>query len=394
MLWQVALSLHFWTNYKMKNSFKDLFDTYNWDEIKASIYAKTSRDVEHALSSTKRDLEDFKALISPAAVPYLEQMAQLSHQLTLKRFGKTIQMYIPMYLSNECQNICAYCGFSLHNKIPRKTLSNQEIIEEAKSIKALGYDHILLVTGEANKTVGVDYIRNAIQLLRPYFSSISMEVQPLEQDEYEILREEGLNTVLVYQETYHKEDYKKHHTKGKKSNFNYRLTTPDRLGQAGLKKIGLGVLIGLEDWRTDSFLTALHLKYMEKTYWQTKYSISFPRLRPAEGILEPKVIMNDRELVQLICAYRLLDEEVELSLSTREHPTFRDHIIKLGITSMSAESKTNPGGYTQGEKSSLEQFEISDERSTEDIAQIIKKQGYEVVWKDWDETYDTILTKK
>lgn len=377
----------------MKNSFKNLFDTYNWDEIKTSIYAKNSKDVEYALSSKKRDLEDFKALISPAAAPYLEQMAQLSHQLTQKRFGKTIQMYIPMYLSNECQNICTYCGFSLHNKIPRKTLSDVEIIEEAKSIKSLGYDHILLVTGEANKTVGVDYIRNAIQLLRPYFSSISMEVQPLEQDEYETLRKEGLNTVLVYQETYHKEDYKLHHTKGKKSNFDYRLTTPDRLGQAGLKKIGLGTLIGLEDWRTDSFLTASHLQYMERTYWQTKYSISFPRLRPAEGILEPKVIMNDRELVQLICAYRLLDEEVELSLSTREHPKFRDHVIKLGITSMSAESKTNPGGYAQGEKSSLEQFEISDERSTENIAQMVKNQGYEVIWKDWDETYDTIIHK-
>ncbi len=370
--------------------FRDLFDTYSWEQIKESIYAKTTQDVERALNSHKRDLEDFKALISPAAAPYLEQMAQLSHQLTQKRFGKTIQMYAPMYLSNECQNICTYCGFSLHNKIPRKTLSDEEIIEEAKSIKALGYDHILLVTGEANRTVGVEYVRNAIKLLRPYFSSISMEIQPLEQEEYEVLRQEGLNTVLVYQETYHKEDYKKHHTKGKKSNFYYRLDTPDRLGKAGIKKIGLGTLIGLEDWRTDSFLTASHLQYLERTYWQTKYSISFPRLRPAEGILEPKVIMNDRELVQLICAYRLLDEEVELSLSTREHPTFRNHIIKLGITSMSAGSKTNPGGYAQGEESSLEQFEISDERSPQEISDMVKQQGYEVVWKDWDESYDFI----
>lgn len=371
-------------------TYQAIFESYNWDDIKESIYQKTSHDVEKALASSKRDLEDFKALISPAASPYLEQMAQLSHQLTQKRFGKTIQMFVPMYLSNECQNICTYCGFSLHNKIPRKTLSDAEIIKEAESIKALGYDHILLVTGEANQLVGVDYIKHAIQLLRPYFSSISMEVQPLEMEEYAELIEEGLNTVLVYQETYHKEDYKKHHTKGKKSNFNYRLNTPDRLGQAGIKKIGLGVLIGLEDWRTDSFFAASHLQYLEKNYWQTKYSISFPRLRPAEGILEPKVIMNDRELVQLICAYRLLDEEIELSLSTREHPTFRDNVMKLGITSMSAGSKTNPGGYAQGEESSLEQFEISDERSPAEMAEMIKEKGYEVVWKDWDATYDVV----
>lgn len=371
-------------------TYQAIFESYNWDDIKESIYQKTSQDVERALASSKRDLEDFKALISPAASPYLEQMAQLSHQLTQKRFGKTIQMFVPMYLSNECQNICTYCGFSLHNKIPRKTLSDAEIIKEAESIKALGYDHILLVTGEANQLVGVDYIKHAIQLLRPYFSSISMEVQPLEMEEYAELIEEGLNTVLVYQETYHKEDYKKHHTKGKKSNFNYRLNTPDRLGQAGIKKIGLGVLIGLEDWRTDSFFAASHLQYLEKNYWQTKYSISFPRLRPAEGILEPKVIMNDRELVQLICAYRLLDEEIELSLSTREHPTFRDNVMKLGITSMSAGSKTNPGGYAQGEESSLEQFEISDERSPAEMAEMIKEKGYEVVWKDWDATYDVV----
>lgn len=366
--------------------FKDIFDTYNWDEVKQSIYAKTSRDVEQALSREKRNLEDFKALISPAAEPYLEQMAQMSHQLTQKRFGKTIQMYIPMYLSNECQNICTYCGFSFTNKIPRKTLSDEEILKEVEHIKSLGYDHILLVTGEANTTVGVDYLENAIKLVRPHFSQISIEVQPLEQDEYERLMKFGLNTVLVYQETYHREDYKKHHPKGKKSNFDYRLATPDRLGKAEIHKIGLGVLIGLEDWRTDSFLTALHLTYLEKNYWKAKYSISFPRLRPHSGGLEPKVEMNDKELVQLICAYRLLDEELELSISTRESETFRNNVVKLGATTFSAESKTNPGGYVV-EPQSLEQFEISDERSTNAIEEIIKKQGYEPVWKDWEKSY-------
>ncbi|PWJ41013.1 2-iminoacetate synthase ThiH [Sediminitomix flava] len=368
------------------HTFSDTFEQYNWDDIKQSIYAKTAVDVERALAKQKRDLEDFKALISPAAAPYLEQMAQLSHQLTQKRFGKTIQMYIPLYLSNECQNICTYCGFSLDNKIRRVTLTDEQILKEVEAIKKMGFDHVLLVTGEANKTVGVDYIKNAIKLIRPHFSHISMEVQPMDQADYEELIAEGLDTVLVYQETYHKEDYKKHHPKGKKSNFDYRIQTPDRLGNAGIHKIGIGVLIGLEDWRTDCFHVAAHLRYLERTYWQTKYSISFPRLRPFSGGLEPKVEMTDRELVQLICAYRLLDEEVELSLSTRETETFRNNVIKLGITSVSAASKTNPGGYAVYEES-LEQFEISDERNAQSIADMIKENGYEAVWKDWEMGY-------
>lgn len=343
-------------------------------------------DVASALSKSKRDLEDFKALISPAAAGYLEQMAKLSQEITQKRFGKVIQMYIPMYLSNECQNICTYCGFSLDNKVKRVTLSDRQILDEIKIIKSYGYDHILLVTGEANKTVGIDYLKNTLKLIRPYFSNISMEVQPLDQQEYEELIPLGLNSVLVYQETYHEENYKFHHPKGKKSNFDYRLETPDRLGRAGIYKIGLGVLIGLEDWRTDSFFNALHLNYLEKTYWQTKYSVSFPRLRPYAGNLEPKVNMTDRELVQLICAYRIFNEEVELSLSTRESEKFRNNIIKLGITSISAGSKTDPGGYASGMKA-LEQFEISDERSPAEVAEMIRKQGYEAVWKDWDEVY-------
>jgi 2-iminoacetate synthase len=351
--------------------------------VKADIYSKTAGDVERALAAPRRSLEDLKALLSPAALPYLEQMAQLSHRLTLQRFGNTIQLYIPLYLSNECQNICTYCGFSLDNKIHRKTLNEAEILQEVKAIKAMGYEHVLLVTGEAWQTVGVDYFKAALQLVRPHFSHISMEVQPMDEAEYAGLIPLGLQSVLVYQETYHRADYKLHHPKGRKSNFDYRLETPDRLGRAGIHKIGLGVLIGLEDWRTDSFFTALHLQYLEKTYWQTRYSISFPRLRPCSGGLPPKVEMKDRELVQLICAYRLLDPDVELSLSTRESEHFRDHVIKLGITTMSAGSKTNPGGYAS-DLESLEQFEISDERSANAVASMLRRQGYEPVWKDWD----------
>ncbi|WP_109829952.1 2-iminoacetate synthase ThiH [Reichenbachiella versicolor] len=365
------------------SSFREIFDQYNWSQLEHDIYSKTDQDVESALKKYPRDLEDFKALISPAATPYLEQMAQLSHELTLQRFGNTIQLYTPMYLSNECQNICTYCGFSMNNKIKRKTLSNEEIDQEVKAIKDLGYDHILLVTGEANQSVGVGYIDKAIRRIRPHFANVSMEVQPLDQKDYERLIDSGLHSVLVYQETYHQEEYKTHHPKGKKSNFYYRLDTPDRLGKAGIHKMGLGALIGLEDWRIDSFFVALHLDYLERTYWQTKYSLSFPRLRPFSGGLEPKVEMKDKELVQLISAYRLFNQEVELSLSTRETENFRDNVMKLGVTTMSAGSKTNPGGYAV-EPQSLEQFEISDERSPKQVAEMIKNNGYEPVWKDWD----------
>ena len=365
------------------SSFIDVFESYSWAEVKTSIYSKNAADVESALCATKRTLEDFKALISPAGAPYLEQMAQLSRQATLKRFGSVIQMYVPLYLSNECNNICTYCGFSYDNKVKRKTLNTLEIMQEVARIKEMGYDHVLLVTGEHNLKVDVAYFKAVLKLIRPHFSLISMEVQPLDSGEYEELKLYGLNTVLVYQETYHKEDYKKHHPKGKKSNFNYRLETPDRIGASGIHKIGLGVLIGLEDWRTDTFFTALHLNYLEKKYWQSKYSISFPRLRPFSGGLEPKVEMSDTELVQLICAYRLFNEELELSISTRESEKFRNNVLKLGITSMSAGSKTNPGGYVV-DPQSLEQFEISDERSPQEIAAMIRAQGYEPVWKDWD----------
>lgn len=366
-----------------QKTFTQVFDSYNWDTIEAEIQQKTATDVEYALANSKRTLEDFKALISPAARPYLEQMAQMSSQLTKKRFGNTMQMYVPMYLSNECQNICTYCGFSMTNKIARRTLTDAEILKEVAFLKNKGYDHILLVTGEANKTVGVPYIKHAIDLIKDKFSNITIEVQPLDQPEYETLVDSGLYAVLVYQETYHKDEYKKHHPKGKKSNFYYRLETPDRLGKAGVHKIGLGALFGLEDWRTDSFYSALHLKYLQKTYWKTKYSISFPRLRPHSGGLEPKVEMTDHDLVQTICAFRLLDEDVELSMSTRESENFRNNVVKLGITSISAESKTNPGGYVV-EPQSLEQFEISDERPTNEIAEMLKNQGFEVVWKDWE----------
>lgn len=368
------------------DTFASRFEHFDWNDIQTKIYATSELEVKRALAKNKRNLDDFLALLSPAAQPFLEQMAQLSQVQTQKRFGKTIQMYAPLYLSNECQNICTYCGFSLDNKIKRKTLTESEIALEMAELKKAGFDHVLLVTGEANYTVNIGYFLKAVAQIRKNFAQISVEVQPLSQQEYLQLHDAGVHTVLVYQETYHQEVYKQYHPKGKKSNFAYRLETPDRIGKAGIHKIGLGVLLGLEDWRTDSFFTALHLEYLQKTYWQSKYSVSFPRLRPAEGIIAPNFIMEDRDLLQLICAYRLWNEDLELSLSTREHETFRDHIIPLGITSMSAGSKTNPGGYVV-DPQSLEQFETSDERSAMEMTTIIAQKGYEPVWKDWDTVY-------
>jgi len=227
---------------------------------------------------------------------------------------------------------------------------------------------------------------NAIRLLKPHFAHISIEVQPLTEEEYVQLQCAGVHSVLVYQETYHQEVYKEYHPKGKKSNFHFRLETPDRIGKAGIHKIGLGVLLGLEDWRVDSFFNALHIEYLQKRYWKSKFSVSFPRLRPAEGIIEPNFIMEDKDLLQLICAYRIWNEDLEISISTRENEKFRNNIISLGATTMSAASKTNPGGYAVAPES-LEQFETNDERSMEEIKNIIKKSGYDPVMKDWDSVY-------
>lgn len=347
------------------------------------IISATSQDVNNVLNKKSiLSADDFAVLISPAAQHFLEEMALRSVTLTRKRFGKTIQLFAPLYLSNECQNICTYCGFSLTNKIPRKTLTTDEILEEARVLKSRGIEHVLLVTGEAQKTVGTDYIGKAIDILQPHFANISIEVQPLEEEEYRFLISKGLYSVLVYQETYHQERYHLYHPKGKKSNFHYRLDTPDRLGLAGIHKIGLGALLGLEDWRTDSYFTAMHLEYLERTYWQTKFSVSFPRMRPYEGGEFSVHEMSEKDLLQLIFAWRIFRENLELSLSTRERAHFRDHALALGITTMSAASSTEPGGYAHPD-SALEQFEIDDQRSVEQIVQAIRKKDLDPVFKDW-----------
>ena len=371
------------------------FNQLDWFEIAKKIDSIEASQVDIAIQREGRGgLEDFIALISPlAGEKYLEDMAQLSNRLTKQRFGKVIRLFAPIYLSNECNNICDYCGFSLGNKIPRKTLSTAEILKEAGALRSQGFEHVLLVTGESTRKVGRQYLFDAISVLGNYFSNISIEVQPLSMDDYNYLISAGLHAVLVYQETYNKQSYAAHHIKGKKTNFNWRLETPDRLGQAGINKIGLGCLYGLtKEWRVDSFMTAMHLDYLEKKYWRTTFSMSFPRIRPYEGEIEPIVDLSDRNLVQLICAYRIFNHELELSLSTRESAFLREKLLPLGITTMSAGSKTNPGGYTVSHET-LEQFSISDSRSPDEVAEMLTLNGYESVWKDWDSSYNFVNKK-
>ncbi len=364
-------------------TFYDHIQQYSWDNIKEKIHCASGQDVMCALSRNHRTLDDFAALISPAALPFLEEMAVEANRLTLERFGNTIQMYIPLYVSNYCQNACVYCGFNYHNKIRRKQLTLEEIDREIDAILKLGYQHILIVSGESPAKTNAAYYNEIIKRIRPYFSQISLEVQPLEEEEYHTLKHSGLGCVYIYQETYRQQTYPSYHPAGKKADYRYRLEAPDRIGQAGVAKIGIGALLGLEDWRVDSFFTALHLQYLEKRYWQTKYSVSLPRLRPHAGNFSPKAPISDREIVQLICAYRLFDRQVEISVSTRESAAFRNRLMKLGITAMSAGSSTEPGGYAEPQHG-LEQFAIHDNRSPQEVAKAIREQGYEPVWKDWD----------
>ena len=363
-------------------SFYNVIQSYNWGEVTNSIHSKTVMDVERALSKRNPDIEDFKALLSPAADVYLEQMAQISHRVTRQRFGNVMQLYIPLYLSNYCENRCVYCGFSGANNMKRKALSMDELVAEAKIIRSNPFRHILLVTGEAPVRAGVNYLAEAIDTMKPFFSQISLEVQPLETEEYTLLVKKGLHAVYIYQETYNEKAYPHYHPFGKKADYQFRLETPDRLGSAGVRKIGLGSLIGLEDWRTEAWFTALHLQYLRMNYWQAKYSISFPRLRPFAGEgFQPNFETSERNLTQLICAYRLFDKDVELSMSTRESSHYRDNIMPLGITAMSAGSKTEPGGYS--DSGELEQFAVHDDRHPLVIADVIRGKGFDPVWKDW-----------
>ena len=368
--------------------FSEELKKYDWDETAARIMSMTAVDVERALGKERLDDSDFMALVSPAAAPYLEIMAQRSRQITEQRFGKTVSMFIPLYITNSCTNSCVYCGFNHHNKIKRVILTPDEIELECKAIKALGpFENLLIVTGENPKLAGTDYIEKALQVCRPYFSNLTIEVMPLSAEDYERLTHSGLNGVICFQETYHRERYKVYHPAGMKSNFEWRVNGFDRMGQAGVHKIGMGVLIGLEDWRTDVTMMARHLSYLHKNYWRTKYSVNFPRMRPSESGFQPNVVMSDRELAQVTFAFRIFDPDVDISYSTRENHAFRNNMATLGVTTMSAGSHTEPGGYAT-HVNSLEQFAISDDTSPKRVAADLRALGREPVWKDWDRVFD------
>lgn len=371
--------------------FSEFLDTISWDETTQRIYDMREADVVRALNKSRLDVEDFMALVSPAATPFLEQMAQKSKRLTEQRFGKVISLFIPLYLTNSCVNACVYCGFNCTNGISRTILTPQQIEDEFKAIKRLGpFENILLVTGENPTKAGVPYLAEALDIAKRYFANIKIEVMPLDVHEYVELTKHGLNGVICFQETYNRSRYNVYHPRGMKANFEWRLNGFDRMGQAGVHSIGMGVLIGLEDWRTDVTMMAHHLRYLQRHYWRTRYSVNFPRMRPAEnGDFQPNVIMSDKELAQLTFAMRLFDNDVDISFSTRETAFIRDNMACLGVTTMSAESKTDPGGYYTFPQS-LEQFHVSDDRSARDIERRLRELGREPVWKDWDTSFDII----
>lgn len=367
-------------------SFLELLDQYQATRVLDRIEAKTSADVERALAAPKPTTEDFMALLSPAAADFLEPLAQRAHRTTLQRFGRNILLYAPLYLSNECSNGCRYCGFNAGNKVPRKTLALDEIEREARVIHERGFRHILLVTGELPRAVDNDFLAAAARRIRHLFSSIAIEVYPMDTAGYRQMVEAGIDGLTIYQETYDRGLYAEMHPYGKKRDFAWRLAAPERGGAAGLRRIGIGALLGLGQFRAEAFFVGLHGQYLARHFWRSHLSISFPRMRPAEGGFNPLHPVSDRAFVQLICALRLLLPDAGLVLSTRESARLRDHLLPLGITQMSAGSCTAPGGYAEGEDSTR-QFTIDDDRTPAEVCAMIRSQGYEAVWKDWDRAF-------
>ncbi len=370
--------------------FSDELLKISWDETTERIAQMTETDVRRALAKERCDVNDFMALVSPAAEPFLEQMARLSRKYTEERFGKTMSMFIPLYITNSCSNSCVYCGFHRSNPMPRTILTLEQIEDEYKAIKKLApFENILLVTGENPAKAGVPYLAKAIDIAKKYFSNIKIEVMPLSAEEYRELTKHGLNGVICFQETYHRENYNIYHPAGMKSKFEWRVNGFDRMGQAGVHSIGMGALLGLEkDWRTDVVMMAHHLRYLQKHYWKTKYSVNFPRMRPAQNEgFHPNCYVTDRELAQVTFAMRIFDHDVDISYSTREPQFIRDNMCTLGVTTMSAESKVNPGGYYTYPQA-LEQFTVSDDRTAVEINSRLKQLGREPVWKDWDASFD------
>jgi len=367
-------------------SFATILNQYDPQQLVDQIGKRTAADVERALKADRLKQRDLQALLSPAAEPYLEQMAQKAHRITQRRFGKTILLYAPLYLSNECSNGCLYCGFNATNQVPRKTLSLDEVEREAGILHRQGFRHVLLVTGESPGKADLAFLAAAAERIKPFFSSISIEIYPLETDGYRQMVAAGVDGLTIYQETYDRQLYAELHPFGPKRDYDFRLLTPERAGQAGLRRIGIGFLQGLGDFRSEAFFTGLHAQYLAKHCWRSQISVSFPRMRPAAGCFQPPNPVSDRQLTQLICTMRLLLHDAGLVLSTRESAGLRDNLLPLGITQVSAGSCTSPGGYAGGGKST-EQFAIDDDRSPAEVANMLRAKGYDPVWKDWDEAF-------
>ena len=367
-------------------SFFEEMSPYPWAEVEAQIKTRSGADVEAALSSSHLGPEGLISLLSPAAQPYIEEMAQRAHAITQQRFGKVISLFAPLYLSNQCVNSCAYCGFNSRNPVERLTLTADQGEAEGKFLHDLGFRHLLLVSGEAPRIITMQYLLDHVERLRPLFPSLSIEIYPMETAEYGELCERGVDGLVVFQETYHEKRYKEVHLGGRKRDYRWRLSTPERGGEAGFRRIGLGALLGLSDWRTEGLFMGLHARYLLRSFWKSQVTISFPRLQPAAGSYCPPSPVSDFHLVQLITALRIFLPDVGFVLSTREPAQLRDHLIPLGITSMSAGSRTDPGGYTQQAEAEA-QFTISDERSPRMVAEVIRRHGYEPVWKDWDSAF-------
>ncbi len=347
------------------------------------------------------------ALLEPKTDAELEALAQRSVAFTRKHFGRTIRLFAPLYLSNECINSCAYCGFSRENAILRVTLEIESVVKEARHLAAEGFRNLLLVSGEHPKFVSNGYLERCVRALVAEIPSLSLEVAPMETDAYARLSAAGAEGLVVYQETYDRETYARLHTAGPKKDFDWRLACPERAYAGGFRRIGIGALFGLHaDWRAEACALAAHLETLLQKCWKAQWTVSLPRIRPCAGGLPPAVELSDRDFVQLICALRITFPHIGIVLSTREAPELRDALIPLGVTMMSAGSHTEPGGYT-GEgrdavhltvggrpqavdpahvgESAAEQFEIADQRSPAEIADLLRSRGFEPVWKDWDQ---------
>jgi 2-iminoacetate synthase len=365
-------------------AFQTLFDGTDLDGWRERSLGSGPSEVERALAGSSGGLERAAALLSPcAATRYLEDMAKLAHDITVRRFGRVLQMYAPLYVSNECIDTCTYCGFSREHPVRRITLKAEEAAREAAILRRKGFRHILLVSGEHPRIVSTGYLAEVVRKLRGDFASIAIEVAPQHEEGYRELVEAGVDALTVYQETYDREVYAAVHLSGRKKNFDWRLATPERAARAGMKRINIGALFGLADWRRDALATFLHADWMQRVLWRTQVSVSMPRLRGAIGAIAAPQPVDDRSLAQFTCAMRICLPDVGLVLSTREPGALRDGLVRLGITQLSAGSHTEPGGY-ENPSEDAEQFEVADDRTPDEVARHLKALGYEVVWKDWE----------